>query len=161
MIAALVKVALSMFDQKEYKQFDKGLIKACIKSLMALAGVHSLKYFIPGETRENKAIRDLFIKNGGLSVLLLAEQEQDYREEIHQFLSNMNLNDWEAQLSALNQQPAPSSTKLTASTVSNGKDASGEVSNTLEVHRKRLIGLVEAYIEEEKEKITRRDKEAK
>jgi len=74
MIAALVKVGLSMFDKKEYKQFDKGLIKTCIKSLMALAGVHSIKYFIPGETRENKVIRDLFIKNGGLSVLLLAEK---------------------------------------------------------------------------------------
>mgnify|MGYP000923749163 FL=1 len=75
MIDALVKVGLSMFDQNEYKQFDKGLIKTCIKSLMALAGVQSLKYFIPGETRENKAIKDLFIRNGGLSVLLLAEKE--------------------------------------------------------------------------------------
>lgn len=80
MIAALVKVGLSMFDQKEYKQFHKNLIKACIKSLMALAGVHSVKYFIPGETRENKAIRDNFIKYGGLSVILLAESEPDYRD---------------------------------------------------------------------------------
>jgi hypothetical protein len=79
MINALVKVGLAMFDQKEYKQFDKGLIKACIKSLMALAGVNSLKYFIPGETRESKAIRDMFIKYGGLTILLLAAQEQDYK----------------------------------------------------------------------------------
>lgn len=53
MINSLVKVALSMFDNKEFKQFDKGLIKAAIKCLMALAGVYSVKVFIPGETREN------------------------------------------------------------------------------------------------------------
>lgn len=74
MINSLVKVALTMFDQREYKQFDRGLIKTCIKCLMGLAGVYSVKIFIPGETRENDMIRELFMKCNGLSVLLLAEE---------------------------------------------------------------------------------------
>lgn len=53
MVVGLVRVALTMFDDREVKKFDKGLIKTAIKCLMALAGVYSLKCFVPGETREH------------------------------------------------------------------------------------------------------------
>jgi hypothetical protein len=48
MVNSLVKIALSMFDDKEFKKFDKALIKAAVNCLMALAGVYGMKYFIPG-----------------------------------------------------------------------------------------------------------------
>ena len=84
---------------------EENLLPKHLQLLMALGRHPTKNIYIPGETRENNFIREVFIAQGGLTCLYKLSQEsgdENIRKEIRQHLSSeFGLADWDAHAKVL------------------------------------------------------------
>lgn len=72
-------------------------MEAIIRLIIATGGLFDRNVFIPGESRENEFVRELFIRSNTLKLLLYLKKKypKSCADEITSFLANFSDKDWE------------------------------------------------------------------
>jgi len=72
-------------------------LDAIIRLIIATGALFDRTVFIPGESRENEFVRELFIRSNTLKLLLYLKKKypKNCTDEVTSFLGNLSDKDWE------------------------------------------------------------------
>jgi hypothetical protein len=76
---------------------DEGYLESVMRLLIAAGGYFDRSIFIPGQSRENEFVRELFIKSNSLKLLLYLKKKfpKTCTSELNAFVDNLSERDWE------------------------------------------------------------------